>query len=322
MSIKPLWYIATVASISIAAPPALAAQKSIAELKNDEEAALKAYEAAHALRLGREIAEEEQALAAKKAEYAKLKASAAAPKKPMAAEGAQSASTAPIEAVQPADVADAAAKTNTKIVTETTVKGDTKTEKTTVTPLSQAGLRDGPGKREFGGITFGVGLAYTLDLGRLQRVKEAELVNKIVRVKQSEQSSARIVLESHYFLTPVWDGINNFMRNIGVSKNEYIIDEKTGNERISAGWGIGPFVALQPGTDNIIDAIGTGLMIGARRPGGNDSFNLGIGLMVDIDARTLGNGIIEDQPLPEGEMTIRYKQRSQLGLLLMSSYSF
>lgn len=109
------------------------------------------------------------------------------------------------------------------------------------------------------------------------------------------------------------------MRTLGVGENKY--DDKDPN-KINAGWGIGPFVALQPGTANIIDAIGTGIMIGARRSStGNDSFNLGIGAMVDINARTLGNGILEDQPLPEGD-AIRYKQRSQLGILLMSSYSF
>jgi hypothetical protein len=219
----------------------------------------------------------------------------------------------------PADVAKAAADTNTTVTAETGVINGVMTEKVSAAPFSPNDLRDGAATREFGGIKFGIGLAYTLDTGKHQRVREAELVNNIVRVKQSEQSSARIVLESHYFLTPTWGGINRLMRTLGVGTNEYDPPE---SKKMNAGWGIGPFVALQPGTDNIIDAIGTGIMIGARRTStGNDSFNLGIGAIVDVNARTLGNGISEDQPLPEGDV-IRYKQRSQFGWLLMSSYSF
>ena len=58
-------------------PPALAADPSLGDFKNQEEAALKAYEMTRAARLAREIADGEKALAVKKAEYAKLKGSAA-----------------------------------------------------------------------------------------------------------------------------------------------------------------------------------------------------------------------------------------------------
>ena len=38
--------------------------------------------------------------------------------------------------------------------------------------------------REFAGIKFGVGLSLTIDLGKNDRVSDAEVVNKIVKVKK------------------------------------------------------------------------------------------------------------------------------------------
>lgn len=149
-----------------------------------------------AARLAREIADGEQALAVKKAEYAKLKGSAAPEIGARASESSQQAGPVKTQ-VTPAEVAKAAANTNTTVTAETEVKNGVKTEKVSAAPFSPTGLRDGAATREFGGIKFGIGLAYTLDLGKYQRVREAELVNNIVRIKQSEQSSARIVLESH-----------------------------------------------------------------------------------------------------------------------------
>jgi hypothetical protein len=64
-------------------------------------------------------------------------------------------------------------------------------------------------------------------------------------------------------------------------------------------------------------------MFGLRRPGdGSGSFNLGVGVLYDMNVRTLGDGIVENQPLPAGETEIRYKERSQSGLMILSSYSF
>jgi len=53
-----------------------------------------------------------------------------------------------------------------------------------------------------------------------------------------------------------------------------------------------------------------------------DSFNIGIGLMMDPSAKILGDGITENQPLPAGETQVRLKETSQWGFLIMSSYSF
>jgi len=113
-----------------------------------------------------------------------------------------------------------------------------------------------PGGREFAGINFGVGVSLTVDTGNNDRVESASLDQAgIVRVSRDQNDIARIMLETHYFFQP---------------KNKLfgIVD------------GHGPFVALQPGTDEIIEAIGLGWMVGFKRgeAGTNDSWNFGVGL--------------------------------------------
>ncbi len=143
-------------------------------------------------------------------------------------------------------------------------------------------------------------------------MKSAEVVNGIVRVTQTDNARARLILETHYLLTPTGT-INKGADFLGLAINT----EKEQN------WGFGPFVAFQPGTDQIIEAIGGGIMFGVRRPGSDGgSFNFGIGAMVDVNAKILGDGIIENQPLPAGEAAIRYKTRDQVSLLFITSFTF
>lgn len=155
--------------------------------------------------------------------------------------------------------------------------------------------------RKFAGMNFGAGLSLTIDLGKHNRVDEAKIVNGVVRVTKESNDVPRLLLETHYFFK--------------VKRcNDYP-------------WGYGPFIALQNGSDEVISAIGTGLMVGFRRldVDGNyssDSFNLGVGIMVDPKVKILGDGITENQPLPVGETEIRYKETSQIGLLLIASFSF
>lgn len=113
------------------------------------------------------------------------------------------------------------------------------------------------------------------------------------------------MLESHYFFKPKTDDFSFFGFVDGID------------------WGHGPFVALQPGTDEIIEAIGIGWMIGLRRDkDSSSSWNIGIGYVVDPSVNTLGDGMIENELLPEGESQIRYKERSQDGIFLIASFNF
>ncbi|MGA1798470.1 hypothetical protein VH567_06785 [Sphingomonas sp. 4RDLI-65] len=158
----------------------------------------------------------------------------------------------------------------------------------------------------FGGIDFGGGISFTLDVGTSDRISDAALVNGIVRVNDENNGRARIMLESHYFFTP--------RANIDFLDLRNTRDEKQ--------WGWGPFIALQPGTDDVIEAVGMGVMFGARRGAGDDSFNLGFGVVVDPNTRILGEGLRANKPLPAGESAIRYKEEMQTGILILSSFSF
>lgn len=151
--------------------------------------------------------------------------------------------------------------------------------------------------RDFAGLKFGVGISFTLASGDRDRVSDASVVGGLVRVDDEDNGRARIMLESHYFFT---------------------LDTETKKKA----WGIGPFIALQPGTNEIIESIGIGVMMGFRRGNGPESFNIGIGAVVDPNTRVLGDGIVADAPLPPGETNVRYKEEMQTGLLIISSFSF
>jgi hypothetical protein len=61
------------------------------------------------------------------------------------------------------------------------------------------------------------------------------------------------------------------------------------------GWG--PFVAVQPGSEETIAAVGGGLLWGWRRaPDKSHSFNVGIGVLADQNVSTLGDGIRQNEP--------------------------
>jgi len=137
--------------------------------------------------------------------------------------------------------------------------------------------------------------------GEHNRIDEAKLVNNVVRVTEERNDIPRIMLESHYFFLPD----TTFLRAVE-PKN----------------WGHGPFVAIQPGSEEIIEAIGFGWMIGFKRENSESSWNIGAGLVVDPNVKILGDGIEENKPLPAGETEIRFKETSQWGVLIVTSFGF
>lgn len=156
--------------------------------------------------------------------------------------------------------------------------------------------------KNFAGINFGVGISLTLDNGEHDRVVSASVVDGVVRVDEDSNSVARVILESHYFFTP------------GKSFVGLVASRK---------WGIGPFIALQPGTDEIIEAVGGGIMVGFQRSEDSaGSWNFGIGFIVDPSVRVLGDGVKENEPLPGNETEVRYKNTSQGGVLFVTSFAF
>ncbi|WP_230772659.1 hypothetical protein [Sphingomonas sp. Leaf4] len=236
----------------------------------------------------------------------------------LAANPGRPAIAAPAAATPPAEAYAAAANGVTTTVTATPDKVETK-----VSPTSQQGLAGNEtGRQRFGGIDFGIGVAFSYDLGNNDRVKEAEIVNGIVRVTHTENIRARLILESHYFFTPKSALFSNYTGANCAGYTGYPDQYEDCTSRRKT-FGIGPFMAVQPGSDNIIDAIGAGVMLGfRRREEKSASFNIGIGVLYDVDTQILGEGFVENGAPPIGETQVRFRRQSQSGLLIMTSYSF
>lgn len=189
---------------------------------------------------------------------------------------------------------------------------------------------DAPVTQKFGGLTFGVGLGlnFTAQKGV---VSSANVVNGIVRATAVDDTTASLLLESHYFFVPN----TAFLGLASVPKGT---------------WGHGPFVAIISGAgtanggngggsaSSVISGYALGWMIGFRAPSwtqsktdptqwvatynGSASWNFGVGFSVNPNAQTLGDGITANAPLPAGETSVRYKTEPLYGVILVSSFSF
>jgi len=154
-------------------------------------------------------------------------------------------------------------------------------------------------EKKFLGIDWSLGIFASFDFGSDMRVDDAEVINGVVRVTDESSVSLGLALDAHYF----WP----------VHKNT---DGK-------AMVGSGPFLAIQTSGEDVIDSWALGAMVGLRRdPNSAISFNLGLGLRVEPGVKTLGDGIEENKPLPEGETEIRFKETDMTGIVVMFSASF
>ncbi len=190
---------------------------------------------------------------------------------------------------------------------------ETEMTKAAIEVTEQEKLQEQADKR-FAGFNFGVAIGVVGKAGKRDVIESAALdPNGIVRVENDGNTTANLILESHYFFTPD----KPFMESI------FNADPKS--------WGHGPFVAIQPGTQNIIEAIGAGWMLGFKRStilakdlarDRGDSFNIGLGVMINPNAQVLGDGIRKNEVLPAGETAVRLKTTTELGWLFVFSYTF
>jgi len=161
------------------------------------------------------------------------------------------------------------------------------------------------------GWGFGAGLSITFSKSG-KRIEDAQVINGTVRVTQDRSVLSRVMLETHYL-----------SRLLTKPMGDRCLDSSGAIKEC----GLGFFMAVQPGTTHTIEAIGGGLMYGHRRKPGapatdTSAFNFGIGFVVDPYAKTLGDGIHKDQPLPAGETVVRFKERPIWSGLLFASFSF
>jgi len=175
------------------------------------------------------------------------------------------------------------------------------------------------------GLGFGAGVAVSFGQSRVNNAV-AVGPNNIVRVTDSSNALAGIVLESHYFFVP---------------KPTYFL----GSE-VPIQWGHGPFIAVDASTNStgslgVVAGVSMGWMVGFKkltptpnlvRVAGqtaqiavpnNNSWNFGIGFRVDPKATVLGDGIIANMPLPVGETNpVRLKTQARYGVMFITSYGF
>lgn len=188
-----------------------------------------------------------------------------------------------------------------------------------------------------GQFGFGAALGVAVDTGEVDRVEEASVVNGIVRVSKETNTSARVMLETHYLFE--------------ANRRKFLAVGDPWN------WGWGPFVAIQPGSEDLIETLGGGFLVSFRRcisPGADlpvtvaaadeqrdgkapterktedcagdaekrrGAFNVGVGVVLDPSARVLGDGLAANEPLPPGETDIRFKETDQWGVLVLFSFS-
>lgn len=153
---------------------------------------------------------------------------------------------------------------------------------------------------KFIGINWGLGLAFT-DIGGSSYIEEAKLVDGLVRVEKSFNSSASLMFETHYFIKESFFG--------GTDKS----------------YGHGPFAALEFANEDrtSIGSFAVGWMWGFRTNKlQKESWNIGVGYYVNTKVRQLGDGIVEGQPLPGNETEIRFKEVDRSGLAVLISYTF
>ena len=162
--------------------------------------------------------------------------------------------------------------------------------------------------RDFLGIRFGIAFGLSATVKADDRVEEAEVVDGVVRITKMANHRTRVMLETHYF----WQW----------KAEEVPINVEGGSQIIKvADIGIGPFAAIQTSGDEVLEAIGMGLMVGFKRDA-RSSFNVGGGILLDPTVKTLGDGIRPNEPLPPGETVIRFKEEPRWGLLVLTSFSF
>jgi hypothetical protein len=164
-------------------------------------------------------------------------------------------------------------------------------------------------KNNFG---FGIALGLSTNVTGPNIVTNATIdANGIVRVNTRANTAAGFMLESHYYIFP-----------------RISADMLSGAKPDNRSWGIGPFVAAQPGSSQIIQAVGAGVMLGFRRPKGStpSGFGLGVGYEAIPAAQILGSEFVPGQPAPVGPtgspLPIRYETQDKGSLLLVLSVTF
>ena len=163
----------------------------------------------------------------------------------------------------------------------------------------------------------GAALGISVVLGDTDSVLEASVVDKNIVVTKRAKDQPRAAFEVHQLFT------TNPLTAKGRAAAQAQLRECGADPITCPMFGIGPFAAIQTGNDDSISSVGIGLMAGVRNnPRQNKSFNLGVGIAFDGGVRRLAKGFSEGKPLPAGESSIRFEDRSARRLMITLAFSF
>ncbi len=156
---------------------------------------------------------------------------------------------------------------------------------------------------------WGVALITNFDTGNRKPIKSASIINGVVRVEEENEIKYGLGLEVHRF---IW----------GTSWGA------TTHKPWSGAIALGPYVSVLPGTNNIIDTIGTGIVLGflggrsSESEGNKFSMNIAVGGYVDPETRVLADDFEDGKAPPIGETTVRYSTVAQYGFQGVLSFSY
>ena len=192
------------------------------------------------------------------------------------------------------------------------LEGYEQEEKTNQTDNSEENKQEQESEKgnheKFVGLGFGWGLSVAF--GGKEKVESAELVNGVVRVSKSVNVEPRLVLETHFLF-----GLKKYK-----TKDTRKVKEYAAMSNLDIGGG--PFICVLVSGDELIEAFGGGIMVGIRKKGAENSFNIGIGFINDTEYKVLGDDIEANKSLPNEETEIRYKTKNQWRWQIVFAFRF
>lgn len=150
---------------------------------------------------------------------------------------------------------------------------------------------------EFMDLSWGVGFGFSFSQDEV--IDEADLVDGRIRSTKDSSDQPRALLEFHRYF---W-----------CNKKQTLSDR-----------GCGPFLAVSATPDKALSGVGIGFIFGRRvkNPTDQQGFSIGIGAILDANVRSLADGFDKNHPLPPGESSIRFEERSRWSTILFVTRSF
>lgn len=169
---------------------------------------------------------------------------------------------------------------------------------------------------------FGVGIGAVFGGPGGGPVTDASIgADKRVHIDKQQNAEARLILEYHVWLATEREPPMLVQAVHAVFKDWDWFKKETWHTNVISG-GL-QFVVLTDTGNAKVDGFGGGYIMGVRKKGKEDqSWNLGIGAVLQNDYQQLGSGFTDGQPPPAGETAIRYKDRSALRGYVMASFSW